>query len=249
MTGSVDSLNRVSQASLVDELKSLTQDAGIDLTDHQLNQLVEHLLLVIEKNASLNLTRITSPTEALVLHILDSLLLADACSQAPDGRYLDMGTGAGFPGIPLRIVSARDAVLLDSVGKKVAAVQEFCDQLHLDRVECVHARLEDYAVEHLNGFAVITARAVASLPVLIEYATPLLQRGGLFVAAKARPEESELEAGDRAADICGLRRVAYSEFELPNELGHRTVIVYQSVSRPSCKLPRQAGAAKRHPLG
>lgn len=159
-----------------------------------------------------------------------------------------MGTGAGYPGLPLHIVSGRSSTLLDSVGKKVHAVQEFIDQLHLKDVRPVHSRLEDYARDHRSQYSVVVARALSSLPVLVEYAAPFLSHGGLFIAAKARPDLDELCSGDQAAVMCGMRRIDFDEFDLPYGLGHRTVVVYKSVSQPSIKLPRQSGTAKRSPL-
>lgn len=233
---------------LLHQLQSLCLDAGLTVSDDQLQMCLDHLLLVIEKNKVINLTRITSLEDALVLHILDSLLLLPYVDRAPHGCLLDMGTGAGYPGLPLHIVSGRSSTLLDSVGKKVHAVQEFIDQLHLKDVRPVHSRLEDYARDHRSQYSVVVARALSSLPVLVEYAAPFLSHGGLFIAAKARPDLDELRSGDQAADMCGMRRIDFDEFDLPYGLGHRTVVVYKSVAQPSIKLPRQSGTAKRSPL-
>lgn len=233
---------------LVAELKKLAVSYGLTVSQDVLYGCLDHLLMVVDVNRHMNLTRITTPHEALVLHILDSLLLLPLFSRAPEGAYLDMGTGAGYPGIPLALALGRSTVLLDSVGKKVQAVKEFCDALNLSHVSCVHDRLESYAVSARGEFAIVTARAVAALPVLVEYATPFLAADGLFIAAKARPSDEELVAGRVAAEKCGLEQIDCIEFDLPLELGHRTVICYRRMRKPLVKLPRAVGMAKKSPL-
>jgi 16S rRNA (guanine527-N7)-methyltransferase len=230
-------------------LRGLLEDYGIDTTYEQRVLLLRHLDLVIEKNKTLNLTRIQDVESGIVLHILDSLLLAPACAAAPKGSYLDVGTGAGFPGIPIAIVSGRDSLLIDSVGKKVAAVSEFVDELGLSAVEAKAIRAEELARERHGAFSVVTARAVGQINTLVEYATPLLKVGGRLVVAKANLSDDEIAAGTRAAKICGLKSVSRETFELPYGMGHREVISYRKVRNPSIKLPRNTGMAQHHPLG
>ena len=235
------------QANVIDCLDSY----GIACDQDQAALLLRHLELVIEKNKVVNLTRITNPEEAVVLHIVDSLLplAVPEVKKKLGGKFLDMGTGAGFPGIPYGILSEAPGALVDSVGKKVAAVVEFCSELGLDGLSGGHFRLEDYATSHRGEFDVVLARAVAQSNVLVEYASPLLSNGGILVLEKAKPEVTEINASKRAAKICGLSLVDIQEFELPNELGHRTVIVYRKTHKPEIKLPRRNGLAKNEPLG
>ena len=137
-------------------------EARIFVTDEQRALLARHLDLVIERNRNVNLTRITSLEEATYLHVVDSLLLLDAFENAPDGPFVDMGTGAGFPGIPLAIVTGRQGLLVDSVGKKAKAVSEFVDDLGIsDRVQVAAARMEQVGQDRRASFSVATARAVA----------------------------------------------------------------------------------------
>ncbi|SET13447.1 16S rRNA m(7)G-527 methyltransferase [Olsenella sp. KH3B4] len=224
----------------------------INVSDKTIDLLVHHLELVIEKNKVMNLTRITNEHEALVLHIIDSLLFV---AHAPtllksDSSLLDIGTGAGFPGIPLTLVSGCKATLIDSVGKKVSAVQDFVDELGLsDRISCVHARAEEVPSLCDSRFDVVVARAVAQTNVLIEYATPCLRKNGTLLVGKGNPTTEELIAANRAAKICGLEESGLFEYELPSELGHRTILVYTKTGNPRIKLPRQIGMAKRAPLG
>ena len=224
---------------------------GISCSDGQARLLVRHLLLVIEKNRTVNLTRIVDPQEAVTLHVVDSLLPLACKGIALDrsSRFLDLGTGAGFPGIPLGIMTGAHGLLVDSVNKKVQAVSEFATRLGLSALHALHARVEDCALRHPKSQDYVFARAVAQSNVLIEYASPLLKVGGLLVLEKARPTDEELARATEAAKICGMRDVSRETFELPHELGHREILIYRKVSEPSIRLPRKAGEAKRSPLG
>ena len=231
----------------VNQLIAYARDYNIDITEEQASILIKHLDLVIKKNESINLTRILSREDALVLHLLDSIVLFKYFPDL-DGKYMDMGTGAGFPGIALSYLSGRKSVLIDSVAKKIKCVNEFIDQLELQNATGCAVRLEEYASKHKNEFACITARALASLPVLIEYAAPFLCKGGYLVLTKGNPDEQELESGSKVAKICGMKLIQEDSFDLPNNLGHREILVYQKVANPSIKLPRQTGKAVHDPL-
>ena len=137
--------------------------------------LQRHLELVLEANKKTNITRISSWDEGMVLHVQDSLLGLEELSEAPDGWYADIGTGAGYPGIPLAIETGRKTLLVDSVGKKTAILDSFIGELGLDQVSTYTGRIEDLAREHPYEFTAITARALAQLSVLMELAAPLLQ--------------------------------------------------------------------------
>ncbi len=234
-----------------EKLSGYFTEYGIQASNEQIQRLLKYLDLVIEKNKVVNLTRITNVEEALVLHILDSLLplTLPEVSERLSKTYLDMGTGAGFPGIPIGLLSGSQGVLIDSVGKKISAVNEFCDELGLDKVHGEHGRLEELAVTHRGEFALVFARAVAQANVLVEYAAPFLAKNGILVLEKANPQMSEINASNKAAKICGLRMLEPVEFELPNNFGHRTILLYVKDGVSSIKLPRRTGLAKQSPLG
>ena len=224
---------------------------GIHCSDTQASLLVRHLDLVIEKNKSINLTRITNPLDAITLHVVDSLLPL-ACpevSLTANDHFVDIGTGAGFPGIPLSILTGATGLLVDSVGKKVNAVNEFIGCLGLSNVTAEHVRIEDVDSRILSHQSYVFARAVAQSNVLLEYATPLLKDHGLVVLEKARPDDEEISAALRASSFLGLRYVSRETFELPNNLGHREILLFEKTRRPRIKLPRRAGMAKANPLG
>ena len=234
--------------SLARKLFHYCEEYDLEVSLSQCEQCVRHLLLVVDENTRLNLTRITDLDDALVLHLLDSLLFLSYVRDAPAGPVLDMGTGAGFPGVSLAISSHRSLTLLDSVGKKIDAVTRMVNQLHLSNVDAVHCRVEDFALTHRSSYSCVVARAVASLPVLVEYATPLLAHNGLLVLSKGIPDATEVASGDVVARICGLSPSERYDFELPHQLGHRSFFIYRKVGQSRIKLPRKVGMAKHHPL-
>ena len=239
---------------LLDEAESIAllqrecSAMGISVSLDSLRLCVRHLELVIDANKRMNLTRITDIHDALVLHILDSLLLGKYVDSAPEGPCLDMGTGAGFPGIPLIAVTGRSFTMIDSVGKKVDFVNSCLQILGFHDSEAQHGRLEDLAREHRNQFSCVCARALASLPVLIEYAAPFLAPNALLVITKGKPNDDEVSSGSAVAKICGLSLIQCDCYDLPYGLGHREIFVYRKTGDSRVKLPRQAGTAKRRPL-
>lgn len=220
-------------------------DLDLDLSDAEL--CVRHLLMVNQVNQYMNLTRISDIHEALVLHVVDSLSLTRDLPIEPE-RFLDMGTGAGFPGIHFAIYTGCEGVLLDSVGKKINAVNAFITELGLDAVTAVHDRCESYASKHASEFDTVFARAVGQMNLIVEYATPFIEEDGYLVMAKANPSDEERRIADKTAELCGLELVGVDEFDLPCDLGHRTVFLYQKVSKSKVKLPRAVGLAKKQPL-
>lgn len=232
---------------LIDELSQF----GISLTQEQAQMLVSYLGLVIEKNKVVNLTRITNPPEAVTLHLVDSLLPLASNSLHVDesSKILDMGTGAGFPGVPVAVVTGAQALLVDSVRKKTDAVAEFVAALGLGNVSTRHSRLEELSRELTSSQDVVFARAVARTNVLIEYATPFLSQNGVLVVEKGRPEDDEITEAEKAAALCGLSLVSRETFELPHDLGHREILIYKKVGKSKIKLPRRTGLAKSQPLG
>lgn len=234
----------------VEQLLSEMQWMGFACSVDKAQRMIHHLELVIEKNKLMNLTRIVTLRDAVTLHIVDSLvpLLTNDFNPSKGLRFVDIGTGAGFPGIPLALMTDMQGTLIDSVGKKVSAVNEFLSELRLDSCRALAIRAELLAIDEPHAYDYVCARAVAQSNVLIEYATPLLKFGGQLILEKANPSSEELDNANYAAQICGLVRVSRETFELPRDLGHREVLIYERDHDARIKLPRRNGLAKSEPL-
>ena len=218
-------------------------------TDEQRKLLDQHLRLVIEENKTTNLTRIVDWESAQILHIEDSIQGFPEFSDAPEGRYLDMGSGAGFPGIPLAILSGRDTLLADSVGKKTKALDKFISELGLSvTVSTYHGRIEDLATEHPGEFSVVTARALSQLSSLLELASPLLCKGGSLVCYKTQAESEELSHAKAVAQKLGMEFVSARGLVLSDGETQRAIIVFRKRCNPSMKLPRRVGLAQKKPF-
>ena len=204
--------------------------------------------MLLEKNQVMNLTAITDPRDVAVLHLLDSLALTGLVG-LEDRTVVDVGTGAGFPGVPLAIArpSAR-VTLLDSLGKRVDFLRESCRTLGLDNVECVHGRAEEFAGERRETFDLAVSRAVAALPVLCELCLPLVKVGGAFWAMKSVDTEEEISASKAAVKVLGGRIQAVSDYTIPTtEVVHRVVCIQKTAPTPK-KYPRRFALIKKQPL-
>lgn len=211
--------------------------------------MLRHLEWLLETNRNLNLTAITDPHEAVRLHILDSLTGLPEVRGALAGSMIDVGSGGGYPGVPLALCTGRHTVLMDSVKKKVRALEGFLLQENLDSwISVSDLRAEEYAQTWPESAAVVTARAVAELPVLVEWAAPLLVHGGTFVALKGSPSDGELLRGDTAARLCGLERTGSREAAVSTGREARLVVSYRKVGAPTLALPRRVGMARSKPL-
>lgn len=184
----------------------------------------KHLELVIEENKVTNLTRIVDWESAQILHVEDSLAGLPEVQEAMEGPYLDMGSGAGFPGIPLAIMTGRETLLADSVGKKTRALDSFAVELGIDDiVSTYHGRIEDLALQQPNRFSLITARALSSLASLLEHAQAVARKLGMeFVSSRG--------------------------FTLSDGETSRAIIVFKKRCNPSMRLPRRVGMAQKKPF-
>ena len=234
------------------QLMSICSEYDIELKPDTASQLCKFLELVLEKNKVLNLTAIRDYEKGIVLHLLDSLLYLRFFDHDTSRKFsfFDIGTGAGFPGIPIALCCANaTGTLCDSVKKKIAAVREFLDSLDLtERVSVTDQRVEEFARTNKHTCDYVVARAVAPLSALIEYAAPLMKNNAKLVISKGVPEPNEMTAGERAAHICGLQLDQKEPFELPDDYGCRTFFVYTKKNTPKIALPRQVGMALKHPL-
>lgn len=184
----------------------------------------------------------------MVLHVEDSLAALPELNDAPEGRYADLGSGGGFPGVPLAIASGRDTLLVDSREKKMKLVQGVLEDMGLaGQIETYAGRAELLARSHAGEFAVVTARALAQLSVLLELASPLLQRKGHLICYKANIKEDELLHVREVERKTGMKLVSDREFVLAEKYTRR-ILVFEKTTKPGMKLPRAEGAAQKNPL-
>lgn len=219
------------------------------LTELQRIQIDKHLSLVIDANKITNLTRIETPEQGAILHIEDSLSALSEINCCIDGLYGDLGTGGGYPGIPLAISTGRKTVLIDSVKKKVAILDDIVAELKLsEQIDTYAGRIEDLAIEKRETFAVLTARALSSLPSLLELASPLLCQHGRLICFKATVTEEELTHAKSLKQKLAMKFVSKREFTLSDQQTNRTILVFERVGQPGIKLPRKMSMAQKKPL-
>lgn len=224
---------------------------GLELTEKQSEQFIHYQQELLDWNTRVNLTSITNPEEVLIKHFLDSLSLL-MVYDTPDARLLDIGAGAGFPGLPLKIVRSQwRVVLLEATGKKVKFLQHIIETLQLKEVVAVHGRAEELAhkAEYRGSFDVVTARAVASLPALLEYTAPFCRIGGQMIFPKKGDLVEELARGKRAASQVGARFKADIPVTLPSLDDGRRLLVWEQVKKCPEQYPRSGGVMAKKPLG
>ena len=227
-------------------LKKGLRELGLDT--EKAETLAHFAELMLSKNEVMNLTRITEPDAVAQLHLLDSAALL-RFADLRGKKAVDVGTGAGFPGMPLRILEPDfDLTLLDSLGKRVEWLREACDTLSLRRVECVHARAEEFAAEKREQFDFALSRAVANLQVLCELCLPLVCVGGRFLAMKSVDSDEEINAATNAVKTLGGKIAAIEDYTIPtSSVVHRLVIIEKTAPTPK-GYPRAFAKIKKSPL-
>ncbi len=222
---------------------------GINLSEIQLKQFYNYINLLIEWNEKINLTAITEPDEVILKHFVDSLTIA---KYIPDGtKIVDVGTGAGFPGIPLKIYRQDiEITLLDSLQKRINFLNEVIRELNLEKIETVHSRVEDFGKDKMyrEKFDIATSRAVANLATLSEYLLPLVKVGGKVISMKGSLIEEELEHSKNAIKILGGKVEKVDEFDLPNSDISRNIVLINKIKETPNKYPRKAGEPSKKPL-
>lgn len=204
--------------------------------------------LLVEKNKVMNLTAITQERDVATLHLLDSAFLL-TIAPFRGKRVVDVGTGAGFPGMPLRLLEHDFSLtLLDSLGKRVDFLRDCCADLGLDDVTCVHARAEEFAAQQREGYDLAVSRAVANLSVLSELSLPLIKVGGQFLAMKSVESDEEIAAAARAIKTLGGKITRTIDYRIPEtDVTHRVVVI-EKVSPTPAKYPRAFAKIKKQPL-
>ena len=242
------------------EIKQLFQELNIELTDVQQKQFQRYYELLIEWNQKINLTSITEYDDVLVKHFADSVSLikaaevkeiGEALLEGKEATLLDIGTGAGFPAIPLKIAFPNLKVtMIDSLNKRVKFLQLVIEELGLSDIEAYHGRAEEFATpnQFREKFDFVVSRAVANLSVLLEYTLPYVKVGGYFVAYKSEDLPNEMATAGNALQVLGGRKKTIVQFTLPqSDYGRSLLVVHKQQETPK-KYPRKAGTPKDKPL-
>lgn len=227
------------------------KDYKISLTKEQEEQFVRYYELLIQWNKVMNLTGITEFQEVLLKHFLDSIAIVKAVDMNKIQTCIDVGTGAGFPGIPLKIVFPHlEITLLDSLNKRLNFLNEVIRELGLSGIHTVHMRAEEGGKnpEYREKYDLAVSRAVSRLASLCEYCMPFVKQGGYFVSYKGAKAEEELQEGKKAVKILGGKIEKQEEFTLFGTDMERTLAVIKKVSATPKKYPRKAGTPAKEPI-
>ncbi len=232
--------------------KKMLETEELPIDSKKMEQFHKYLLLLQEWNGKVNLTAITEENEVYLKHFYDSLTLANYIEL--EGKSLtlcDVGSGAGFPSIPLKILFPElEITIVDSLKKRINFLELLVKELGLTNVHLHHARAEDFGQERefRSAFDIVTARAVARLSVLSEFCLPITKEEGVFVAMKGSQGEEELEDAQKAIHTLGGKLNRVESFELPEDAGERTIVLIDKVKKTPRKYPRQAGTPNKKPL-
>ncbi len=222
---------------------------GIDLNDIMLEKFDKYYNKLIEVNEYMNLTAITEKSEVFKKHFLDSLEIIKAIDISQPFNLCDVGSGAGFPSIPLAITCGNaNVTIIDALNKRIKFLNELCEYINLDNVKSYHYRAEEYVKEKREYFDYVTARAVARLNILLELCMPLVKVGGSFIAMKGASGVEELNEAKKAISILGGEINSIISFNLPDDGGKREIIIIKKISEGNLKYPRSFAKIKEKPL-
>ena len=231
------------------ELTKLASKIEIELRLDELEKLYKFKYLLLEWNEKINLTAITEPEDIILKHFVDSITIKKYIKS--ENKVLDMGTGAGFPGIPLKIISSDTYfTLVDSLNKRIIFLNEVCDKLKLDKIENIHSRAEELAKnkKYREQYDVVTSRAVARLASLVEYMLPFVKVGGICICMKGSNVDEELIEAKKAINVLGGEIEKVDKFLLPNSDIERNIVIIKKIKNTSCKYPRKPGTATKQPI-
>ena len=235
----------------LEKFKNGLQQLHIALSEKQMEQFLQYYELLVEKNKVMNLTAITEFDEVVEKHFLDSVSLTQQLDLHQPLKVLDLGTGAGFPGIPLKIVFPElEITLMDSLNKRVLFLQDVISSLQLENIEAVHGRAEEAArnKKYRESFDLCVSRAVANISTLSEYCLPFVKIGGSFISYKSSTIEDELEDGKKGIAILGGKVKDVYKFTLPDSELQRSFVIIEKEKKTLKAYPRKAGTPSKEPL-
>ncbi len=237
------------ELNITELLKEGSKKYGLNLNDKQVGAFFSYMKVLLEWNKKINLTAIEDEREVIIKHFIDSLSILPYIENK-ESTMIDIGTGGGFPGIPIKIAFENVHVtLLDSLDKRIKFLNEVINVLELKNINAVHGRAEDYGMkgEYREKYDIATARAVANLPVLLEYCLPFVKTGGIFIAMKGSSTE-ELESSGKALSILGGKIEKVETLELPFSDAKRNIVIVRKLRQTPTKYPRKAGKPSKEPL-
>lgn len=226
-------------------------DLGFQLSEKMLRQFETYYKMLVEWNKVMNLTGITEYEEVYEKHFLDSLCIVKACALKGEEKVIDIGTGAGFPGIPLKIAFPELKItLLDSLKKRINFLDEVIKELGLTDIHTIHGRAEDFAKnkDYRENYDLCVSRAVANLSTLSEYCVPFIKEGGYFIPYKSGEIDEELKESQKAVSILGGKTENVVKFNIPDTDIKRSFVVIKKVKTTPKKYPRKAGLPAKEPL-
>ena len=235
----------------LEKFKNGLQQLHIALSEKQMEQFLQYYELLVEKNKVMDLTAITEFDEVVEKHFLDSVSLTKQMDLHQPLKVLDLGTGAGFPGIPLKIVFPElEITLMDSLNKRVLFLQDVISSLQLENIEAVHGRAEEAArnKKYRESFDLCVSRAVANISTLSEYCLPFVKIGGSFISYKSSTIEDELEDGKKGIAILGGKVKDVYKFTLPDSELQRSFVIIEKEKKTPKAYPRKAGTPSKEPL-
>lgn len=235
----------------IERLTTGCEKIGVSLTEEQLNQFIKYYELLVEWNSFMNLTAITEFDEVVTKHFVDSISLIKAVDLNKPLSVIDIGTGAGFPGIPLKIAFPELKItLLDSLNKRIKFLDEVISQLGLKEIEAIHGRAEDAAKSEdlREKFDLCVSRAVANLSTLSEYCLPFVKVGGIFVSYKSEKITEEMKMAEKAISVLGGEYLNQVEFTLPDSDIYRNLFMIEKKKVSPKKYPRKAGLPSKEPI-
>ena len=240
----------------MNKLVNICNKINIEISDDQINCFEKYYELLIEKNKVMNLTAITDKEDVIVKHFIDSIalipyLLDKGININNELKIIDIGTGAGFPGLPLKIMMPDvKFTLLDSLNKRVSFLNEVIDELKLKDIVALHGRAEDYASDnkYREKYDICVSRAVANLSTLSEYCIPFVKKDGFFISYKAGESEEEINNSKNAIKILGGKINKVEEFVLPGTDASRVFVFIRKQELTDKKYPRKAGVPAKKPL-
>lgn len=221
----------------------------VDISTNDTEKLYQYMNLLLEWNQKINLTAITDSNVIILKHFIDSITINKYLKNVT--RIMDIGTGAGFPGIPLKIIHPEvQFTLVDSLNKRISFLEEVCDKLELEQIECLHTRAEELAkkYQYRDKYDIVTSRAVARLATLLEYMLPFVKIGGVCICMKGANIQNELKEATKAIQVLGGELEKVEKFTLPDTDMERNIVIIKKVRVTPNMYPRKAGVPSKQPI-